>query len=205
MQKYAEYAPNAVDRPGLSLPDRQDWLVVPTGRNRDSDLATNSNFDAALKLLGGEGDDVEVHRFRHYMCGWLEIVLVRPETVAASVAEDIESRLERYPLLNEDDVGEREHDAYVENWKSWGAYDFVRCLLKRFPDLSEDEANTLDDADPEVLREFFQDSNSDGDWQEDGSPNVRKSAERVERTDLEHFISTLMMTQDADVPMGPAP
>ena len=70
MQIYANYAPTGFDSAGAFLPDRQDWFVVPVGRNRDSGPASESNFKAALEMLGGESDDVEVCNFGHWACGW---------------------------------------------------------------------------------------------------------------------------------------
>jgi len=65
MQTYSQYAPTGFDRSRAFLSDRQAWLVVPVSRNRDSNTLAESNFDAALEMLGGESDTVEVHRFGH--------------------------------------------------------------------------------------------------------------------------------------------
>jgi len=85
MQTYSEYAPTSFDHKGLLLPDRQDWLVL-IGRNRDSECLVNSNFDCALAQLGGESDHVEVHNFGHWACGWLEIIIVKPDRPEAKIA-----------------------------------------------------------------------------------------------------------------------
>jgi len=65
MRLYREFSPTQFDTKGLGLDDRQDWLVASVSRTRDSDCLAESNFETALKSLGGEGDDVEVHRFSH--------------------------------------------------------------------------------------------------------------------------------------------
>jgi hypothetical protein len=116
MLTYKEYAPSTFDTPGLGLPDRQDWLVV-IGRNRDSDCADESNFAAALERLGGESETVEVHRFGHWACGWIEIIIVAPEGPQAVEAYRIEDDLDVYPLLDENDHSEREAEAAVETWR----------------------------------------------------------------------------------------
>tara|TARA_Y100000114_G_scaffold156963_1_gene186291 strand:+ start:822 stop:1430 length:609 start_codon:yes stop_codon:yes gene_type:complete len=113
MQLYKDYAPAVGDRKGLGLPDRQNWLVL-LGKNRDSSLLEKSNFDVALEMLGGESDDVEVCRFGHWICGWIEIVIVNPESKAAKIADDIENQLEDYPALDEHDWTSREMDAHCE-------------------------------------------------------------------------------------------
>jgi len=68
-------------------------------------------------LLGGEGENVEVHNFGHWACGWFEIMIVRPGSPAEAIAEGIESRLSDYPILNEDDHTEREQVAADETWR----------------------------------------------------------------------------------------
>ena len=113
MQLYKDYAPAIGDRKGLGLPDRQNWLVL-LGKNRDSSLLDKSNFDVALETLGGESDDVEVCRFGHWLCGWIEIVIVNPESNAAKIAGDIESRLEDSSVLDEDDWKTREYEAHCQ-------------------------------------------------------------------------------------------
>ncbi len=118
MITYREYAPTQFDSPGLALDDRQDWLVLPCGRNRDSDCLGESNFEAALAILGGEGEDTEVHRFGHWACGWLEIIIVRPGTAAETEANSIEDAMANYPILDEQDYSERENDAANMYWSA---------------------------------------------------------------------------------------
>lgn len=119
MQEYRNYSPSYHDMPGLNLPDHQSWLVV-VGQNRDSDCEAESNFATALKLLGGEeNENLLVCRFGHWACGWLEIILINPEHVATlAIAEDIESKLKDYPILDESDLSEREMEAANEVWQA---------------------------------------------------------------------------------------
>lgn len=117
MKAYREFRPTGFDPSGLALEDQQDWLVVPVNRARDSGCVDESNFDAALKILGGEGDDVEVHRFGHWACGWFEIIIVRPESAAAKEACDIEAALDHYPILDDSDLSERETEAADRVWR----------------------------------------------------------------------------------------
>lgn len=105
MQTYSEFAPTQFDVSGAFLPDRQDWLVAPVSRTRDSEPLEESNFAVALELLG---DNVEVHCFNHWACGWFEIIIIRPDTPEIIIAEGIESKLEDYPILDEDDLSMRE-------------------------------------------------------------------------------------------------
>lgn len=68
MQKYKDYSPTGFDSRGLNadLYDIGEWFVAPIGRNRDSDLLAESNWDEAFRLLGGESEQVQVHRFGHW-------------------------------------------------------------------------------------------------------------------------------------------
>lgn len=131
MQTYAEFRPTGFDAAGAFLDDRQNWLVVPVSRTRDTGPFEESNFETALEMLGGESEDVEVHRFGHWGPGWFELILVAPETDAAKKAEDIEASLENYPVLDDEDLSEREWDDFVESWNSWGARDFRKFILGR--------------------------------------------------------------------------
>lgn len=116
MKAYKDWAPSAFDTRGLFLPDRQDWLVLPMGRNRDSNVLDEINFDVALEMLGGESADVFLACFNHWACGWFEIILVRPDTDAANKAKDIESQLEDYPILDDDKYTEVAQERANEMW-----------------------------------------------------------------------------------------
>jgi hypothetical protein len=155
MQRYADFRPTGFDAPGAFLPDQGEWLVVPVSRTRDSGPFDESNFAAAVERLGGEGEDVEIHRFGHWGPGWFELILVRPGTDAAAEAERIEEALENYPLLNEEDFSAREWEAYGESWELWGARGFVDHLQREY-ELRDSTRYFLDDVPTGELREFFE-------------------------------------------------
>lgn len=125
---YRDWSPTACDTRGLNLPDRQDWLVVPCMRTRDSGPLDESNFASALARLGGESETVEVHRFGHWGPGWFEVILAAP--THESAVESIESMLEDYPILCENDFSDREHDAAWEAWEAWGKCDYLRDMRR---------------------------------------------------------------------------
>jgi len=116
MQRYKDYAPTGFDSKGLNLPGQQNWLVVPVGLTRDSGSFEESNFEAAIELLDGESDTVEVHRFGHWACGWFEIIIVDPKSKQADKAKGIETALENYPLLDEESYCLKQHEATAEYW-----------------------------------------------------------------------------------------
>ena len=123
---YRDWRPTAHDSAGLGLDDRQDWLVVPCMRTRDSGPREESNFASALSMLGGESETVEVHRFGHWGPGWFEVILAAP--AHSEAVEGIEDALESYPILDDSDLSERETDAARECWEAWGRHDYLRAM-----------------------------------------------------------------------------
>lgn len=123
MIKYKEFSPTSLDPAGLALPDRQNWLVLPVGRNRDSDTLSESNFEAALNQMGGESETLEVHRFGHWARGWFEIIIMHPSRCTEAV--EIEAALEDYPVLDEFDHAERQYDAIQEAWADMSLSDKI--------------------------------------------------------------------------------
>mgnify|MGYP003117738496 CR=1 FL=1 len=136
MRLYREFQPTGFDHRGLGLRDQQDWLVVPVTRNRDSGPAEESNWETALKMLDPDDDceDMETHSFNHWACGWFEIIIVKPGTKAAEVAEDIESALADYPLLGDEDCSEREWEAHSTSVEE----ELNRIAWKHDGEVSED-------------------------------------------------------------------
>lgn len=87
------------------------WFCLLT-QTRDSDCLTRSNFICALDLLGGEGDNVKVFRFGHWACGWWEALAIsKSDEKAFRIANEIERKIEAYPVLNDDHFSEKEHEA----------------------------------------------------------------------------------------------
>lgn len=156
MKTYGEWSPTPFDPKGSHLPDKADWLVVPVMRTRDSGPLDESNFEAALKELGGESKKVEVHRFGHWGPGWIEIIIVHPSK--REKAEEIEASLENYPVLDEDDLNKKEWEDFVSSWDDWGAKE-LRDLITAWAEIkdSDDESLFEDAADDEMLREWWMD------------------------------------------------
>jgi hypothetical protein len=153
LQRYSNFAPTGFDPSGAFLPDRQDWLLAPVSQTRDSDCLTRSNFAQCLEALGGEGDDVEAHRFGHWGPGWFEIILVRPDSEAHAKAVEIADRLADYSILDEEDFSSREWEEKQEDWENWARKDFIDKLVKDFG-LNEATRYFLDDVDSGELHQF---------------------------------------------------
>lgn len=109
-------------------------------QNRDSDCLVRSNFVSALKKLGGESENVEIHRFNHWACGWWEAIAVKRGTPEYAIAEAIESRLENYPVVDEDHFSELEmleaNEVWASCYNSKERIGYMRKHISQFDGLS---------------------------------------------------------------------
>lgn len=128
--------------------DNADWFIA-IGTHRDADALTRSNFRVIRDDLSERfPDDVMVESFSHFLVGWTEAVLVRPDSDAYRVAEEWESKLADYPVADEEDWSREESD------ESLGSItEFVRCELRFIdPSHAEDVAGFICSADwPETI------------------------------------------------------
>lgn len=117
MIKYKDYSPTPFDSKGAFLDnDRKDWEVVNVIKTRDSNCFERANFDSAIELLGGESDNVEIHRFGHWGPGWFEIIIVNPNSREYNIAKMIEEKIENYPCLDEDRYSMYQYEEMQEIW-----------------------------------------------------------------------------------------
>ena len=191
MEEYKDFRPTSLDSEGLNLPDQQDWLVGPVVRTRDSGLLTQSNFESFLDKLGGESNNVKIHRFGHWGPGWYEIVLIRPSTKEQTVAEKLENKLNSHPILDENDLSSREQEAYSDNWESIGKQEFIYALCSKF-NLSELEETTLDSCTSDKMLSLYESLIPSGDTHDDdGYQNISRAMKNCGRGELDNFFSTL--------------
>jgi hypothetical protein len=103
--------------------DWSGWLVAPVACHRDSDTVTRSNWRVFLsqmdrapdedKSLAVFEDEAPYHivKENHFLVGWVEWIAIHPlAAVHVRIAEDAARRLEEYPILDEDDWSELEHE-----------------------------------------------------------------------------------------------
>lgn len=105
---------------GASWPNHYSAGV---GQSRDSDYLEQSNFAVMVQELGGESDVVTVVRESHWAVGWVEWVAIKADGTAESdkalqIADELQDRLANYPILDEDDFGERETETANQIWKA---------------------------------------------------------------------------------------
>lgn len=126
--------------------DRDDWIVAPCLITRDSPPLEISNWETMQAILDDAGIEYEIHRHAHWGPGWIEICIVEPTEVGIKTLESIIGTLANYPVLNEDDLAEREDEDAIASWSAYGQYDFVRWLANEF-DLHETTVDFLHEAD----------------------------------------------------------
>jgi hypothetical protein len=122
MQRYKDWAPGPGDIKGKGLHHLDnpymfnEWLVAPLVKTRDCGLLSQSNWDYVIKLLEGpedkDYDDYEVMSWNHWACGWFDMIVVKQGTRAHVLMNKVESSLEDYPSLDEEDWMKRESDAH---------------------------------------------------------------------------------------------
>lgn len=128
MQTYKTFRPTPFDAAGIGSFGHGigEWLVAPVSQTRDSGTLDRSNFRSFLRALGGESDTVQVHRFGHWGPGWFELILIDPADVkAVEMAEEIESALADYPLVDEDDHSALESEETYAYWQRMSVADRV--------------------------------------------------------------------------------
>lgn len=113
-----EMVKNGGLHPVAGSSEYMDWYNV-IGSSRGSKPLEISNYRVALKLLGGEGENVVVERYRHWAVGWVEEIYVRPNTPEYAIACQIENELMQYPILDEADFYNEEFEAAADVWKSF--------------------------------------------------------------------------------------
>lgn len=127
--------------------ERREWLVAAT-LNRDSDALSRSNYRCMLRLLGGNGTEgrkgnqevaegVAVEEARHWACGWLQYLIVDPARAdLVAIAEKALSRLEDYPVLNEEDFSLEESEEAEQVWRNCygerGRLEYIRKHRSQF-------------------------------------------------------------------------
>lgn len=107
--------------------ERGNWLVV-AAVTRDSGCLDRANFDVAQSTLRAIPEPADwphdeapaaVERASHWACGWIDYLVVHPDSaVHIKAAEDMRSRLEDYPILDEEHFSQTESEEADEVWRN---------------------------------------------------------------------------------------
>ena len=197
MQKYSTFAPTGFDRQGAFLSGQGEWLVAPCKRNRDSNSFDSSNWDQQLEMLGGESKRAQIHRFGHWACGWFEIVLINPRSKLVKIGNQIESQLENYPILDENDWSQREFEAYCTAFKD----DYKRCFasaIETFMEENEivfDEFNEIEGLEHipiEKFQEFFESLIPSGEYYIEEYPQFDYAIKKLTVENVKQFLQPII-------------
>lgn len=145
----------------------REYFVAPVTHHRDSDLLTESNWDAQLATLKPLHADVPsdpdedgspvVIRDGNPFYGWAEWLAIHESNAPALEAADkLAERLERYPVLDEEDNSRREWDDYAEGWRQYGQSDFFALVAEKFFLCSAAKDWLRNECPEDVAREFFE-------------------------------------------------
>ena len=132
METYASFKPTQFDL-HYHVNNRENWLLAPVSKNRDSDCLARSNWQSFIAMLGNESEETyEIHRFGHWGNGWFEIILINPNNEKLIIiGNEIESALADYPVINEQDFSEMEMNEANEVWKNcYNPHDRINYIRK---------------------------------------------------------------------------
>jgi hypothetical protein len=81
--------------------EKGNWQVAYSVA-RDDDLVYVSNFEVMETILTElDPSNVDVERARHWACGWIDYLIVAPNSKASKKAEELLEDLSNYPLLDD--------------------------------------------------------------------------------------------------------
>lgn len=131
-----------------------EYYSAGFGQSRGCDCLTESNFAVALKALGGESDTVRVVHERHWLVGWVEwIAIHESDTKSQAIALELRNRHEAYPVLDEDDFSQREHEEASRIWRE--CYDDAERIQFMRDHLIDHHFESFTELRQHVRGEFF--------------------------------------------------
>lgn len=95
-----------------------EYYVCAT-QTRDSHCLDRANFDATLKAIGESKytNAVIVARASHWLCGWVEVLLVhRGASKKIAIADQIAAALQNYPVVDENLYSQYENEEKESIW-----------------------------------------------------------------------------------------
>lgn len=204
MKPYKNFQPTGFDSKGLGLPDQQDWLQLEgVTQTRDSGPLERSNFAAAVEMLGGESDTVEVHRFGHWGPGWFEIILIDPSAEdKVKIGKEIESRLVDYPILDDEAFSELENEEIEEAWSNFGYSEITSLLCKEL------DIDTDSEIDTDAFRSWLEERNLVMEIESSGAylreRSIISTLENTPNKELWVFVRSCIMDRERfdDIPIG---
>ncbi len=95
--------------------ERQHFGIAFT-QHRESDALERSNFRVAVAAMSQDdkNETWAVERASHFLVGWVEYLLVKPNSAAWTIAEELRAREEEYPVLDDEDFSALEAEEREE-------------------------------------------------------------------------------------------
>lgn len=89
-------------------------------QHRDSNVLERANFKAFTDLLGGESEHVIIEHSGHWLCGWVETLLLHKDAPGEMLylAEKTLADLDDYPIIDESLHSEMEREYAMEIWNN---------------------------------------------------------------------------------------
>lgn len=126
LPRYKDFRPTGFDR-HIEVDEIENYVVVYQ-RNRDSSILENCNFESILDSFGGESEQVQVHRFGHWGCGWFELLLVHP--ALGKEAAEVACAMDGYPVFDEMAYSQACWNAACEDWDRSNLKDRMHYCFK---------------------------------------------------------------------------
>lgn len=97
------------------IADDNEWCGVgigPVGQTRDSEALDRSNFQTISEDLQERyPDEIEIMRFGHWACGWIEEIAYNVGNAdLRNAVQAWRDKLDNYPVANEEHYSELEYD-----------------------------------------------------------------------------------------------
>lgn len=180
------------DRPDEN-PD--DWGIIYT-HNRDSGTIERCNGESIAEALAPflDSGDVVAEHHTHWACGWVDGFAIRVYR-AGEITEAFRAyfglleRMEDYPILDEQRLGEMEAEESAQGWEDWARCDFIRAMEKRF-------GVEIVETDKPAIKKVFDDTSDQicEYWFNDGSGMTVRIDKITEAVELESALPFLDIT-----------
>lgn len=108
--------------------ERSEWFIAYSV-TRDASILDESNWAEFVSRLQ-DVDGWAVERSGHWLVGWVDSLIVKPDSPAVAIVQEANKELKEYPILNEEDHSEREEAATCQLWEEMDMRERMRELCE---------------------------------------------------------------------------
>jgi hypothetical protein len=109
--------------------DRPEWIII-LEITRDSNLLERMNFEVATDRLSKFEDDYAIERSGHWAVGWIDRLVVRPESEALNIGYEIQDKLTDYLILDEELYYELLTETFIALWDNSSLSERIGYLIE---------------------------------------------------------------------------